>query len=398
MVICLVLFLYWNLAHEPLKLKALQAQKRLSNRAKVTKSINSTTSTVVKRINSKLKVAGVKAFTYEELAEATDNFSERQQIGQGGYGTVYVGKLHDGRQVAIKCADALSGQGTQEFYTEIELLSRVHHKHLVMLEGYCDEDGHQMLVYEYMPGGTLRDHLSASSGTPLDFPSRLRIALGAARGILYLHTEANPPIFHRDIKPSNILLDNRKVAKVADFGLSCLAPVPDMEGVTPNYVSTVVKGTPGYLDPDYYMTQQFTDKSDVYSFGVVMLELITGRRAVTDGKNIVREANKRVEEGTLLAMVDPHIAQYATEAVDWFLEVALSCCREMHEKRPTMGEVVSDLEQLGRAHVEAFTEEIFTRRSPSLPSKPRRRRSAQLRLSPESGGIWDETLMRVSPR
>ena len=116
----------------------------VSNRAKVTKSINSTTSTVVKRINSKLKVAGVKAFTYEELAEATDNFSERHQIGQGGYGTVYVGKLHDGRQVAIKCADALSGQGTREFYTEIELLSRVHHKHLVTLEGYCDEDRHQV--------------------------------------------------------------------------------------------------------------------------------------------------------------------------------------------------------------------------------------------------------------
>jgi serine/threonine protein kinase len=116
----------------------------------------------------------------------------------------------------------------------------------------------------------------------LDFPTRLKIALGAAKGILYLHTEANPPIFHRDIKASNILLDNRKVAKVADFGLACLAPVADMEGVTPDHVSTVVKGTPGY-----------TDKSDVYSFGVVMLELATGRPVITEGKNIVREVSSQ---------------------------------------------------------------------------------------------------------
>jgi serine/threonine protein kinase len=127
----------------------------------------------------------------------------------------------------------------------------------------------------------------------LDFPTRLKIALGAAKGILYLHTEANPPIFHRDIKASNILLDNRKVAKVADFGLACLAPVADMEGVTPDHVSTVVKGTPGYLDPEYYMTQQLTDKSDVYSFGVVMLELATGRPVITEGKNIVREVSSQ---------------------------------------------------------------------------------------------------------
>jgi len=140
--------------------------------------------------------------------------------------------------------------------------------------------------------------VASSDRAPLDFPTRLRIALGAARGIRYLHTEANPPIFHRDIKASNILLDNRKAAKVADFGLSCLAPVPDMEGVTPTYVSTVVKGTPGYLDPEYYMTQKLTDKSDVYSFGVVLLELITGMQAITNGKNIVREVNDSTDSST----------------------------------------------------------------------------------------------------
>lgn len=125
----------------------------------------------------------------------------------------------------------------------------------------------------------------------MDFPTRLRIALGSARGILYLHTEANPPIYHRDIKASNILLDSRKVAKVADFGLSRLAPVPDFEGTTPGHVSTVVKGTPGYMDPEYFLTHKLTDKSDVYSFGVVLLELITGLHAISKGKNIVREVN-----------------------------------------------------------------------------------------------------------
>ena len=126
-------------------------------------------------------------------------------------------------------------------------------------------------------------------GTPLNFPTRLRIALGSARGILYLHTEANPPIFHRDIKACNILLDGHMVAKVADFGLSRLAPMPDIDGATPSYVSTILKGTPGYMDPEYFLTHKLTDKSDVYSFGVVLLELISGIPAISKGKNIVRE-------------------------------------------------------------------------------------------------------------
>ncbi|XVE80693.1 hypothetical protein DITRI_Ditri15bG0001300 [Diplodiscus trichospermus] len=146
-----------------------------------------------------------------------------------------------------------------------------------------------MLAYEFMSNGTLRDHLSAKSKQVLSFTMRLRIALSSAKGILYLHTEADPPIFHRDIKASNILLDSKFTPKVADFGLSRLAPIPDVEGDVPTHVSTAVKGTPGYLDPEYFLTHKLTEKSDVYSLGVVFLELLTGMQPISHGKNIVRE-------------------------------------------------------------------------------------------------------------
>ncbi|XP_057955016.1 probable LRR receptor-like serine/threonine-protein kinase At1g06840 isoform X2 [Malania oleifera] len=197
-----------------------------------------------RRLLSKLsiKIDGVREFTYGEMALATNNFNN--QIGQGGYGKVYKGILADGTVVAIKRAQEGSLQGEKEFFTEIELLSRLHHRNLVSLIGYCDEEGEQMLIYEFMSNGTLRDNLSAKSKEPLSFTMRLRIALASSKGILYLHTEADPPIFHRDIKASNILLDSKFTAKVADFGLSRLAPVPEIEGTVPAHVSTVVKGTP----------------------------------------------------------------------------------------------------------------------------------------------------------
>ncbi|GKV09577.1 hypothetical protein SLEP1_g21056 [Rubroshorea leprosula] len=191
-----------------------------------------------------LKIDGVKSFTYGELVLATNNFDIFTQIGQGGYGKVYRGTLADGTIVAIKRAQQGSLQGEKEFLTEIQLLSRLHHRNLVSLVGYCDQEGEQMLVYEYMSNGTLQDHLSGKIKEPLSFTRRLRIALGSSKGILYLHTEVDPPIFHRDIKASNILLDSKLVAKVADFGLSRLAPVPGIEGAAPAYVSTIVKGTP----------------------------------------------------------------------------------------------------------------------------------------------------------
>ncbi|KAL0916160.1 hypothetical protein M5K25_013650 [Dendrobium thyrsiflorum] len=244
-----------------------------------------------KRASSRttIKFYDVKGFLLEEMERATDNFSNSSLVGHGGYGKVYKGILADGTVVAIKRAQEGSLQGSNEFATEIELLSRLHHRNLVSLVGYCDEEDEQMLIYEFMSNGNLRDLLSRESKEPLSFMMRLRIALETARGILYLHAEADPPIFHRDIKASNILLDSRYTAKVSDFGISRLAPVSNVEGVSPDSVTTVVKGTPGYLDPEYFLTHKLTDKSDVYSLGVVFLELLTGMQPISFGKNLVRE-------------------------------------------------------------------------------------------------------------
>ncbi|PWA46796.1 leucine-rich repeat protein kinase family protein [Artemisia annua] len=238
-----------------------------------------------------INIDGVKSFTFQEMALATQNFSSSSVVGRGGYGKVYKGILWDGTVVAIKRAEEGSLQGEKEFLTEIELLSRLHHRNLVSLVGYCDEEQEQMLVYEFISRGTLRDWLNAKSGESLSFRMRLNAALDSAKGILYLHTEANPPIFHRDIKTSNILIDSKFTAKVADFGLSRLAPLLDDYGVGPNHVSTVVRGTPGYLDPEYLLTHKLTDKSDVYSLGVVLLEILTSMKPISHGKNIVREVS-----------------------------------------------------------------------------------------------------------
>ncbi|KAE8056361.1 hypothetical protein FH972_013140 [Carpinus fangiana] len=293
-----------------------------------------------------MKIDGVKAFTYREMAMATKKFNSSTEIGQGGYGKVYKGILADGTVIAIKRAQEESLQGEKEFLTEIELLSRLHHINLVSLIGYCDEAREQMLVYEYMSNGTLWDHLSAKCKAPLSFSMRLRIALGAAKGILYLHTEANPPIFHRDIKASNILLDSKYTAKVADFGLSRLAPIPDIDGTKPTHISTLVKGTPGYVDPEYILTHKLTNKCDVYSLGVVFLELLTGMRPITHGKHIVREVNAAYQSGMTFSVIDERMGSCPFECLVIFANLALKCCENETDARPSMAEVVRELERI----------------------------------------------------
>ncbi|AQK86756.1 Leucine-rich repeat protein kinase family protein [Zea mays] len=256
--------------------------------------------TVSKRSLSRfsVKVDGVRCFTFEEMAIATNNFDLSAQVGQGGYGKVYKGILGDGALVAIK---------------------RAH-----------------------------EDSLQAKSKRPLSFGLRLKIALGAAKGILYLHTEADPPIFHRDVKASNILLDSKFVAKVADFGLSRLAPVPDVEGTLPAHVSTVVKGTPGYLDPEYFLTHKLTDKSDVYSLGVVFLEMLTGMKPIEHGKNIVREVNSACQSGAVSGIIDGRMGLYPPECIKRFLSLATKCCQDETDDRPSMWEIVRELELILR--------------------------------------------------
>ncbi|KAJ0975549.1 hypothetical protein J5N97_017514 [Dioscorea zingiberensis] len=255
--------------------------------------------------------------------------------------------LPNGQLVAIKRAQQGSMQGGLEFKTEIELLSRVHHKNLVALVGFCFEHGEQMLVYEFIPNGTLRESLSGRSCIQLDWIRRLKIALGSARGLAYLHELANPPIIHRDIKSTNILLDENLNAKVADFGLSKL--VSDTEK---GHVSTQVKGTLGYLDPEYYMTQQLTDKSDVYSFGVVMLELITARQPIEKGKYIVREVRIVMDKYDdeycgMRDIIDPAIRNSGNLiGFRRYVELAMQCVEESAAERPTMNAVVKAIEMM----------------------------------------------------
>ncbi|KAL8205972.1 hypothetical protein R6Q57_009523 [Mikania cordata] len=293
------------------------------------------------------QLKGARSFTFEELKACTNNFATAANIGSGGYGMVYRGNLPNRQLVAIKRAQQGSTQGGLEFKTEIELLSRVHHKNLVSLVGFCFDAGEQMLVYEYVVNGTLKDSLSGRTGIKLDWMRRLKITLGAARGLHYLHELADPPIIHRDVKSTNILLDERLNAKVADFGLS--KPLGEA-GQT--HVTTQVKGTMGYMDPEYYMTQQLTEKSDVYSFGIVMLELITARSPIEKGKYIVRQVkeamDKRKNLYNLREVLDP-ILGLSTEqlqGLERFLDVALRCVEETGNQRPKMSEVVKEIENI----------------------------------------------------
>ncbi|KAK4606916.1 hypothetical protein RGQ29_000941 [Quercus rubra] len=229
-----------------------------------------------------IKIAGLKDFTYREMAVATNNFEKSTQVGEGGYGKVYKGILADGTVVAIKRAQEGSLQGVKEFLTEIEFLSRLHHQNLVSLIGYCDEESEQMLVYEFMSNGTLRDHLSVS----------------------------------------------------------------DIEGTVPGHVSTVVKGTPGYVDPEYILTRKLTDKSDVYSLGVVFLELLTGKLPISHGKNIVREVNVECKSGMIFSAIDGRMGSYPPKCVVKFLNLALKCCENKTDARPSMAEVDRELESI----------------------------------------------------
>ncbi|XP_042977456.1 proline-rich receptor-like protein kinase PERK1 isoform X2 [Carya illinoinensis] len=213
-------------------------------------------------------------FTYDELAMATDGFADANLLGQGGFGYVHRGVLPNGKEVAIKQLKAGSGQGEREFQAEVEIISRVHHKHLVSLVGYCITGSQRLLVYEFVPNNTLEFHLHGKGRPTMDWSTRHKIALGSAKGLAYLHEDCHPKIIHRDIKAANILIDFKFEAKVADFGLA------KVSSDTNTHVSTRVMGTFGYMAPEYASSGKLTDKSDVFSYGIMLLELITGRRPV----------------------------------------------------------------------------------------------------------------------
>lgn len=324
-----------------------------------------------------------QVFTYKQLQFATSNFSSANVIGHGGFGSVYRGVLPDNRLAAIKQLDRSGKQGDHEFRVEVDLLSRLHSPYLLDLIGYCADQDHRLLVYEYMPNGSLQEHLysDGTAGNPpmLDWGTRMRIALDAARGLEYLHELVSPPVIHRDFKTSNILLNENFNAKVSDFGLAKLGS-DKING----QVSTRVLGTQGYVAPEYALTGHLTTKSDVYSFGVVLLELLTGRVPVDmkrpPGQGVLVSwalprltVREKVEE-----MVDPVLrGQYTLKELIQVAAIAKMCIQPEADYRPFMTDVVQSfvplVKQRGSSRNVAMSSpslhhHIVTLKSSSLPS------------------------------
>ncbi|KAF5446719.1 hypothetical protein F2P56_032322 [Juglans regia] len=331
-------------------------------------SINRQASVTLRRQRSGSSISSKNAdrtqtFTFSELSTATTNFSLENKIGAGSFGSVYKGKLADGREVAIKRAEtSVKTKKFQEkeiaFDSELALLSRLHHKHLVGLVGFCEEKNERLLVYEHMSNGSLRDHLhdeknvENTSSILNSWKMRIKIALDAARGIDYLHNYAVPPIIHRDIKSSNILLDANWTARVSDFGLSLiLEPESEHE---PTSIKAV--GTVGYIDPEYYVLNVLTTKSDVYGFGVVLFELLTGKKAVfrnnqdngASPMSVVEHAGPLILEGELQKVLDRRVGppeMNESEAVQLVAYIATSCVNLEGKERPSMSDIVANLER-----------------------------------------------------
>ncbi|KAJ3678981.1 hypothetical protein LUZ61_021145 [Rhynchospora tenuis] len=281
-----------------------------------------------------------RKFTFAELKLVTNNFSD--QIGDGGFGKVLKGRLENGVKVAVKLRTESSSQGIQHFQNEVETLSRVHHKNLVSLIGYCKDGDCIALVYEYIEEGNLENFLRGRTHS-LGWKQRLQIAYESGQGLEYLHKMCKPPLIHRDIKTSNILLTSNFEAKVSDFGL--------VQTCSGTHVSTqMVRGTPGYVDPYYAVNLQLTVKSDVYSFGIVLLEIITGKSPILQGPEeglpLTEFVQQELSKGNIESILDPNIGgQYNLNSIWKVADLALRCTDLQPTKRPDMRAVVAELKE-----------------------------------------------------
>lgn len=287
-----------------------------------------------------------KIFTAEELEKATDNFSESRFLGQGGYGTVYKGMLPDGTIVAIKRSKEIDQSWIEQFINEVVILSQINHRNIVKLLGCCLETEVPLLVYEFIPNKTLHHHIHQKDlESSLSWDNRFRIACEVAEAVSYMHSSATIPIFHRDIKSSNILLDDSHSAKVSDFGTSRSVPLDK------THLTLTVQGTFGYIDPEYFQSNQFSEKSDVYSFGVMLVELLTKKEPLSyardEDKNLVTYFSSLFKENKINEILDPLVVEQAEEEDIYLIaKLAFRCLRLNGRKRPTMKEVFFELEGL----------------------------------------------------
>ncbi|KAJ0580050.1 putative protein kinase RLK-Pelle-CrRLK1L-1 family [Helianthus annuus] len=302
-----------------------------------------------KSLSSSTLAHPCRLFSLAEIQYANENFHDKLVTGKGGFGTVYKGQITSEEVVhvvAIKRWNPLSTQGELRFRAEIDILRKCRHCHLVSLIGYCAYNEEKIVVYEYMPNGSLYHHLYQTS-RPLSWVQRLNIAIGAARGLDYLHTRVSTQhgVIHCDVKSSTILLDDNWEAVISDLGVSIIGPTWN------SYVGDDVKGTYGYLDPEYLMTGKLTYKTDVYAFGIVLFELLAGRRVLDgtygDHRRLAIWVQECVKEGNLDQMVDPRIkGEISTKCLSRFAQIAERCVRNVSKERPTMSELVASLQAL----------------------------------------------------